>query len=133
MHADVVDECGAPQGHDLPVRESAPLSGYGGQASHRAGMTCPGRGPQVGEVGHRFQGRVECMLAQRAAQTRLGLDQRLELGHGVQVGEDGRCFLAEQVHQPRLKMRAPAGSGHLDGGFNATRPVEHLNGVGQVE
>ena len=96
-------------------------------------MTRPERRPQVGEVGHGLQSRVEFTLAQLAAQSRLGLDQRLEFGHGVQVGEDLTGGAAEQVHQPRVELRAPPGPGHLDGSFDAPRPVEHLDDVGEVE
>jgi hypothetical protein len=82
-------------------------------------VTGPERGPQVREVGHGLQSRVEFTLAQLAAQSRLGVDQRLEFGHGVQVGEDLMSCAAEQVHQLGIELRAPPGPGHFDGSFGA--------------
>ena len=97
------------------------------------GMARPERGPQVREVGHGLQDRVEFTLAQPPAQSRFGLDQRLEFGHGVQVGEDLTGCAAEQVHQPGIEVRALPGPGHFDGSFGAACPMEHLDGVSEVE
>ena len=97
------------------------------------GMTRPERRPQVREVGHGLQNRVEFTLAQLAVQSRLGLYQRLEFGHGIQVGEDLTGCAAEQVHQPGIEVRAPPGPGHFDGSFGAARPMEHLDGVSKVK
>jgi hypothetical protein len=133
VHADVVDQGGTAQGRDLPVRQPAQPGGGSGQLGHSTGVTCPGRGPQIGEVGHRLQSRVEFTLAQVAAQSRFGLDQRRALGDGVHVCEHIAGRPAEQVDHLGAEVLAPPGPGHLDGCIDAARPVEHLDGVGEVE
>ena len=133
MRAGVVEQGGAPNGHDFPVREPPQPGGGGGQLGYRSGVTRPGRGSQIGEVGHHLQSRVEFPLAQLAAEPRFGLDQRRALGYGVHVREHLRCCPAEQVDHLRVEVLAPPGPGHLDGGVDAARPVEHLDGIGEVE
>ena len=91
------------------------------------------RGPQIGEVGHRLEGRVEITLAQLPAQPWLLVDQYPELGHGAHVREHLWRRRAEYVHHLGIKMFAPPGPSNFDGGVDAACPVEHLDGVGEME
>jgi len=133
VQPDVVDQRGAPHGHDLGIGEAAQPGGGGSQLGHPSGVARPWRGPQIGEVGHRLKCRAELTFGQPVLQAWLGLDQHSQFGDGIGAGEDLVRCRAEHVHHGRVELLAPPGPGHLDGSISPAgrRRVRHRAGCGR--
>jgi hypothetical protein len=133
VQAEVVDEPGPADGDDLRSGQPALGGGEGGELRDGTRVAAAARGTQVGEVGDRFERRVELVLGQGGLQGRLGVDQRRPVVLTRRVAQDVIGHCAERVDHGRVEVLASLGPGDLDRAIGATAAVVDLDGVGEVE
>ena len=86
---------------------------------------------EVGEVGDGLESVLELLLGDDGLERRLGSQHGVPAGRSIEVAEEHRRLVAEDVHQRGIELGAGSFPRHRDGGVDAIGAVVDLDHVGQ--
>ena len=130
-----------PRSWTSPARRSV-LSSESGSPRSRAAAPARSATPrewpivygrlQVDEVADRVECCVELDVGELHAEGWFDRHHRVPAAHGVELVEQVRRHLAEELDELRVELGPAARPGHGDRGVDASDPVEDLDDVGEV-
>ena len=126
-----MDQGGPSKGDDLGRRQPVEATGFGGEVGDAPRVSHQVRGLEVGEVGDRLEGVLELLLGDDGLERRLGSQHGVPAGRSIEVAEEHRRLVAEDVHQRGVELGAGSIPRHRDGGVDAIGAVVDLDHVGQ--
>ncbi len=129
---EIVNIRGPSQKRRLLRREADLVDHGGAQRGDACRVPHRPRRLQLGELTDRRQRLVDLVLAQLPGQRRLCVDHGRPARRRVQLLEQLRRSLTEELDKRRVELRAAALTRHTEGRLQTASALEHLDNVGEV-